>query len=107
MGGSGGGGFVAGPTPDEHDCTMVRFDTKLERVPNVPEYGRNTTLYIVREETAEGNRIVAVDERDHVVGVVRENLGLLNKCIDKGTAFVAYVKSLSFGVYTVTVQAQS
>ena len=107
MGGSGGGGLLVGPTPNDHDCSMVMFDTKLERVSSAPEHSQHTPLEIVREATEAGNRIVAVNEQGRVVGVVRENLGVLNKCMDGGTDFIAYVKSLSLGVYTVTVHAKS
>ena len=109
MGGSGGGGGgpLVGPASNELDCAMVTFETALERVPSPPKCKPYDTLRIVRDETETGNRIVAVDNNSHVVGVVRENLGILNKCMDNGTIFIAYVKGVTAGVYKVTVHADS
>ena len=107
MGGSGGGGVPVGPTPDGLDCEMVTFDTTLERVPDAPVHQPYTRLQVLREQTETGNRIAVVDENGNVVGVLRDSLAILNKCMDGGTAFAAYVKSVSLGVYNVTIQSAS
>lgn len=105
MGGSGGGGGSTRRRREAFDCMELAFETVLERVDDPPAHEEFTVLEIVREKTEGGSRIVAIDDDGDAVGVVRENTGALNGCIEGGIAFVASVINENRGVYQVAVRA--